>query len=693
LDNENVIRPLILEDSINAAETMVGMLRNAGFAVRYKYIENNNELQETITEQPWDMLLASHQVDGLTPTQALTIIKKSGKDIPCIVYDSNRTDTLAAEFIRAGATDFVSDEVEDYLLLVIKRELANLQARRAHRHCKTLYHESEKRNRVLLNSSRDPIAYIHEGMHIFANQSYQDIFGYDDLEELESVPIMDLIAAENQQSFKDVLRSISNDAPPEDSLEYRAVREDGEVFTATMEFSRASIEGETCTQVMIHRKSDNQELEKEIQQLRQQDLLTGLYNHQYFMELVQDTVNRAANDEEPCALLYLEPDNFKHIKNTLGIAESNLVLTDIANFLRETTPDEAIIARYGGTIFSILLCGKLQAQAEKLAERIRHGLADKIFEVEGKSATTTCSIGITHISETVEVENAKRTLLQAESACSIAREQGGNTVHVFSAEDQLASLEADKKMLTLLQLALKKNRFQLQYQPIVSLHAEPGERYEVLLRMLDQNDNIIMPGEFLGTARHNELMTEIDRWVIKNAAKAILDKRKIGKEIQFFIKLSAESIRDPGMLAWVSKLLQAARLHGDSLVFELSEPDVRENPKITRIFSNGLKQLHCNLALDHAGKENTDLSYLKHLDVSYLKIDGSHIQNITSEESQELIRQVADLGRNNGFLTIAEHVQDPGCLAVLWQHGVNFIQGYYLQQPENNLDYDFTSSD
>lgn len=188
-------------------------------------------------------------------------------------------------------------------------------------------------------------------------------------------------------------------------------------------------------------------------------------------------------------------------------------------------------------------------------------------------------------------------------------------------------------------------------------------------------------------------MVEVDKWVIKSSAKAILDKRKIGKEIQFFIKLSADSLRDPSLLVWISKLLQAARLHGDSFVFEISESDVLENLKAAKTFSDGLKQLHCNFAIDHAGKDSDDLSYLKHLQLRYLKVDGSHINNVASEESQEVIKAIATMGRSQNILTIAEHVQDPACLAVLWQHGVNFIQGYYLQHPEGNLDYDFTSSD
>jgi len=689
---DNVIRPLILEESANEAEALASALRNAGYAIRYKHIEDAEDLQEALENQAWDLLLAAQQVGTFTAMQALSIIKKSGNDIPGIIFSRELNDATIIELLKAGAANVVSDQAQEHLLLVIEKEINNLHERREHRRCKSLYHESEKRNRVLIDSSRDPIAYIHEGMHIYANQSYQDIFGYDDIEDLRSIPIMDLITPDEQQGFKDVLRGINNDQPPEGALEYQAVREDGEVFAATMEFSRASIDGEACTQVMIHRKSDNKALEKEIEQLRQQDLLTGLYNNQYFMEKIQDAIDLASKSEEKFTLLYIEPDNFKNIKDTLGIAESDLVLSDIAQYIQEILPeDNAHIARYAGTIFSVILSGQQQKLAKKLAEKLCTGLAEKIFEVEKKAVTTTFSIGISSITETTT--DAKKAISQTEMACNAAKEKGGNQVHIFSEEDALASLEADKRIITLLELALKNNRFMLHYQPIVSLHAEPGERYEVLVRLKDQDNSVIMPDDFLSAAEQAGLMKEIDKWVIKNAAKTILDKRKIGKEIQFFIKISADSLRDPNLLVWISKLLQAARLHGDSLVFEISELMAMENIKAAKTFSDGLSQLHCNMALDHAGKESDDLAYLKHLKLKYLKIDGSHINNVASEESQEVIRRVAEAGRANNILTIAEHVQDPACLAILWQHGVNFIQGFYLQQPETSLNYDFSSND
>jgi EAL domain-containing protein (putative c-di-GMP-specific phosphodiesterase class I) len=367
------------------------------------------------------------------------------------------------------------------------------------------------------------------------------------------------------------------------------------------------------------------------------------------------------------------------------------VLTDMANLIRQQLDPaaETVIARFAGTVFTIIFKNKNIDDVQGVAEKIRKAFEQHLFEVEGKTVSTTCSIGVSPIIETTM--DAKKALSHAEAACTTARSGNGNRVHVHTVADEMANLEQEKEWANRLRMALKKDHFVLHYQPIVSLHAEPGERYEVLLRMQATDGSIIMPNDFMDSAKNADLMLEIDRWVMKNAAKAMLEKRRAGTEIRFFIKLSPESVEDATLLPWISKLLKAARLHGSSLVFEITEKAALHNIKATKALADGLSQLGCLLAVTQAGNETPPLKYLTHFNVNYIKIDGQHIQNITqSESSQEIVKAIAEVTRTKNIQTIAEHVQDPTCLAVLWQHGINFIQGYYLQQPEENLNYDFS---
>ena len=690
MDNGTTIHLLNVVDSSHDAEVWASTLRNAGFAVRATHIEELEELDQKLKEEHWDLLLTSPTIGSNSAELVLESINRAGRDLPCIIFGGTPERSEVLRLCRGGAAHVIGADEQDYFLLCVEREIKSLFERRKHRECRVALTESEKRNRTLMDSSREPIAYIHEGMHIYANLSYVEIFGYPDAEELESVPIMDLISTEHQASFKQLLRSLSKGETPEQDFEFDALRVDGEKFNATMSFSPAAIEGEPCTQVVIRQKSSNAELEKELDQLRKQDLLTGLYNRQHFMDVLSNAVSGAASGENNSVLFYIEPENFKTIKDTLGIAGSDIVLTDIANLLKESLPGNVVLARFAGTIFTALFSNTNTDDVLLMAEQILDSFADRLFEVDGKTVTTSCSIGITQISETTT--DAKKALSNADAASILAKEKQGRHIHIHTVADEMASVEQDRAWADRISYSLKENRFVLHYQPIVSLHAEPGERYEVLVRMLDKDDNLILPNEFMEAAEHAKLSAELDRWVLKNSAKALLEKRRDGVEIRFFIKLSYDSVIDPTLLPWISKLLKAARLHGSCLVFEISEPVACHNIKTIKQLVSGLSQLHCLFAIDHVGTESDNLSYLSHFDINYLKIDGQLIENVTSSEAaQQSVKAITELARSNDILTIAEHVQDPACLAILWQHGVNFIQGYYLQHPEASLDYDFTA--
>ncbi|WP_455223364.1 EAL domain-containing protein [Kaarinaea lacus] len=692
MEKEKIIHLIILVESSHDAEVLASSFRNAGYAVRSKHIEDEDDLLAAIQEKGWDLLISAPQVGDYTSVKAMECIKAAGKDIPCIVFGPLPDKKVILDNMRAGAAYCVPAEDQELFQIVVEREFNNLRERRNHRETKTMLVESEKRNRSLIESSKDAIAYIHEGMHIYANQSYLELFGYDDMDEMEVIPIMDMIASDHQQAFKELLRTLSKGETPNEQFEFNAQRAGGEQFMATMSFSPASIEGEPCTQVIIHQQGDNRELEAQLEQMKKQDLLTGLYNGQFFMEELNDALTNASKGQGDSVLVSLEPDDFKNIKDTLGIAGSDIVISDMANLLKENLGSYAIIARFADTVFTALFSQLPAEQIQKTMEKVRKIFEQHIFEVEGKTVTTTCSIGINPVTETSP--DAKTLMNQVEGACAMARSQGGNRIHVHTIADQLASLEEDRAWVERLKLAIKNNAFVLHYQPIVSLHAEPGERYEVLLRMKGSGGELIEPAEFIAPAENAKLMGEVDKWVMKNTAKAALEKRRDGKQIQFFIKLSTDSVTDATLLTWISKLLTASRLHGNSFVFEINEKTMLNNLKSTKSLAQGLKQLHCMVALTHVSNDPNSNKHIPGLGLDYIKISGEHIQSLTTSDSaQEAVKAIAEIAQGGNTHTIAEHVQDPTCLAVLWQHGVNFIQGHYLQKPDETMNYDFSAEE
>ena len=260
--DKKTIRLLLLEDSQNEAERLVNLFRNAGRATRVHRLTSSDDLAEAL-QQTWDLLIAAPHSENLDPAEAVNAIRRQSKDIPVILLlDGNDSDDIT-EALTQGAQDAVPQGEDERLLLVARRELDNLEERRGRRSAEVALRESEKRCQLLLDSSVDAIAYVHEGMHIYANRSYLALFGYEDAEELEGMPIIDLIECGDHARFKDFLKNYQN-VEGFAELTCSGVREDGQEFAARMSFSPATYDGEPCIQVVIRAESDNAELEERL---------------------------------------------------------------------------------------------------------------------------------------------------------------------------------------------------------------------------------------------------------------------------------------------------------------------------------------------------------------------------------------------------------------------------------------------
>ena len=270
---------------------------------------------------------------------------------------------------------------------------------------------------------------------------------------------------------------------------------------------------------------------------------------------------------------------------------------------------------------------------------------------------------------------------------SVATDASPETLQTAAAynysEDEALWIERIKQALT-------NNRFILAYQPIVNLNTEPRPNYELLLRMLDEDGTEIPPGAFLPLAEKAGLIKEIDRWVIDKAITTLLERQEENPRTRFFIKLSSASVLDTGLTASLSEQLRRAKIPEQSLVFEITETTALAHTARATALIQQLKQLQCLVALDHVG--NTGANYQASISTApnFIKISGQLIRNLSTNTTyQERLTHIVGYARSQNVMTIAQSVQDAGTLAYLWQRGINYIQGYYLQRPEGELCYDF----
>ena len=679
---------LIVEESKNDAESLANALRIDGHRIQHNHGASLDEIENTLNRQHPDIVLCGSGADIPSAGDVHALLKRFELTIPVIVItdEASEADVVAAR--KSGLSNLISYDHPEHLQLAFNREVEFLRLQQQVDLLKTSLLGSESRCHALIENSSDAVAYIHDGMHVYANRPYMDLFAIETCEDVEGIPMLDMISEAHRETFRGFLKDYVEHNADKNTHDIDCLSPAGDVFNCSMELSPATMEGEPCTQIIIRINASNAELEKKIEAMSRVDMLTGLTNRQHFMQLLDVRLNNPGNTGEHRALIYITLDNFKVIREECGIAASDIVLCDIARLLEGNCAENDCISRFGDYSFAILHSSNSEEKTLGLGETLLHKIAGHLSEVDGRAITMTGSIGLCSIN--AYSRDAQQVISYADMACEVARSSGGNQIHTHSAvvEEHLGQ-ENEPEWDSVVRKTIEDERFYLAYQPVVSLKGDTGKRYEVLLRVIDEQGHVILPGQFLSIAEKTGLIGEIDRWVIKTAFRRLVELRETDSEAVFFIKLSGSTLGNAELPLWVNDQLKENRLVGDGIVFEIAEQVVIDDLTNARAFVDAMKTLNCQVAVEHYG--NCDQpQLLKHLPFDILKIDGGLTNGLSSnKENQARVQAILELATEHDKQTIAECVDDAGSLAQLWQYGVDFIQGNFVQEPSKDLEYDF----
>ena len=348
---DHVVKLLLIEDSVDEAEQLISVLRNGGIAVRPTRADSADSLAALLDTQTPDIIIVNPESKAIKLAEVASIAGLGGRDIAVIVVVKQPNEASIIAAFADGARALALRNRADHVQSIVKREFESLIMRRSVRRLESALRETERRCDALLDSSRDPIAYVHEGMHVRANRAYLEMFGYEEFEDIESMSLLDMIGADDAEDFKTLLKKLSKGEKPPQRLNLKAQRADGTTFDAVMEFAEANFEGEPCQQISFRIQSENADLARELDELRSKDLVTELYNRQYGLNELGVAVAAAASGAHDRALLILEPDNFKRLLDTVGLGNADIMLGDMAGVIREHLKESDIAVRLGEHTF------------------------------------------------------------------------------------------------------------------------------------------------------------------------------------------------------------------------------------------------------------------------------------------------------------------------------------------------------
>ncbi|MFT7558304.1 MAG: diguanylate cyclase (GGDEF)-like protein [Flavobacteriales bacterium] len=690
---QQTIRLLILNDSSSEAERLISMLKNAGRTVRAKHAESIDILNKLLQEQPWDLMIGMESTKNISPVDASKQIRRLNKDIPLVLLTDREGSQANVEGLKYGARDVVLLDEDQHLLLVIERELENRRERDLRRNAERRYIAITQRNQQLLDSSRDGIAYVQDGMFLYANDSFAELLDFESRDDLECVPVIDFVADSDHDMLKKSLKNftLKGGDSDEQKLTLNALCQNGDARTLKVEISKATYDEESCIQFLIRtRGADAQELEAQIAVIKNQDTATGLYNKTFLLESIGELIKRAVDKEYNSAIFHIGIDDFTEtVGKKLGVGSADKVLGSIAQFAKTQVKKTDALCRYADDSF-ILVAPKINAiKAMERAEVLGRALRDHIFDVNSKTLHFNFHIGISIINETsshidTPIDHSLKALQLARNDTVDGKD------HMARIYENEGEGGGKRNISRAVQTALDNNKFKLLFQPILSLRGSEKEHYEVLLRLIDEGGEQVSPHDFLATAATIGATTKIDRWVILETIKTLADHKKNGTDTLLIVNLSAESVIDESLPPWLSVAFKAAGIAPRNVVFQINETDINDHLNQSINFIDAVNKIGCGVCVNHFGCVLSPFKVLGQLKANYIKIDGSFTQDLqNNEEGLKALNELVSELHQQDKITIVPFVESASILSKLWQSGVHYIQGYYLQGPTDEMNYDF----
>ena len=536
---------------------------------------------------------------------------------------------------------------------------------------------------ALLENLPDAIVLLDEkGTIAYANAAAERLFGQA-IGELAGTLFPTVLAEPFAGEYAQLLRRFTAGEQLEDLAQRREVvarHSDGSGMAIELTLSEVRVGQVRSLAAVAHDIRDRKHEEARLRQMAEQDSLTGLVNRVSFEHALTRHIDFAARYGSGGSVIALGIDTFKYVNESLGVAAGDEVLAELAELIGGRLRKTDIFARVGGDVFGILLHDTDRTKALSVADELLGIARRHPFVINSEGIRVTMSAGVASLGDRSMI--GAELLAEAETAMSTAKEAGRDRSVAYDPSGR-SEIDERRAWTERVRQATERGLFILTSQPIVNLETGEATQHEILLRMRDDGGGLVEPSAFLATAERFGLIGGIDRWVTQQAVRLIAAHNKEGRELTLEVNLSGKTMGDARFPDEVRRELSSSGIDPASLIFEVTETAAVADIEHARLFAQSLARVGCRFALDDFGAGYASFYYLKHLPISYLKIDGEFVRELPNSRTDQLIvRALVEVCGGLGIKTVAEFVTDEGTLEMVRSLGVDFAQGYHLGKPE-----------
>jgi multidomain signaling protein FimX len=674
--NEPDAVPLIVHSPArDPVEAINGLLRRAGQPVHCTWIPALRDLGDALTQLNPELLVHV----GAEPSELEAVMRvrdQLAPRVPVLELVGEVDEERIAAGLARGARDVVTLESPARLQAVVMRELRVFRIERTLDATAKSAHDARSQLDTVLQRSNDAIIQVQEGIVIETNPAWLELFGVE--EGITGQPVMDLFEESTHAALRGALAACLQGRWSDHPLRANALLADGTVLPIEMTLALGENDGESCVRMVVpsRPREERRVIERALTVPRVEPATQLLQRGELLQALAERLAIPSPGGMRCVALIKI--DKFGALERVIGATASEEVLLEVGRLLKATLHPKELAGRFGGVRFLVLLERGNENDINAWSERFLARVHKHLMRIRDKSVSVTCTIGLSVVSPGEADLDA--VIADALECSRKGSARGGNqAMSSDRADNDSRVMSYDKVWVKHIKAALMENRFRLVQQPIASLQGEDPGMFDVLVRMIDTQGREVLPSEFMAAAGRNDLLKNIDRWVVGASLSFAAQK----KPECLFVRLSKETVRDQGFGEWLDNHLRSSRAEPQRLCFQSTEESAASYlPQVTAL-AKTLRERGFRFAVEGFGSGRDSMGLLESVPLDFIKIDGTIIQGLAADPQLQMqVRVLVEAARRRNIQTIGERVEDANTMAVLWQLGVQYIQGYFVNEPE-----------